>query len=458
MRSTPVVYGVLSILCVGLLPVVSTAKAGGLFLNTRGVRPTARAGAFVAGADDAGALWFNEAGLAQGTPNFTFDLTFVRQSVEYRRVDSGNNPQPAVRNKTPGIPAPTIAASFDLPSGARIAVGLAVPFGTLADYELDGPQRYSMGSQAGSAVMTLSAAWAKRLRRDLRFGVSVHNTIFQVANSVTMSGCLGQLVCAPEDPDFDVVGRIDQTTVFAPSVGAGVQWDFQPRTTLGASLRSPTYVTGTGKLQTRLPSSDLFDTSTILGDTAKVSFWLPPILRVAIQHSPVPRWNLEFGVDVEFWSVHKSFSIRPNNILLNDAPGIGTYEIGPIDIARNFRNSITVKAGLEKRPRPKDRIGFGFGYSFESSATPIEQLSVLTVEGPKHLLSGGVSYQGDRWKWYGTAGFVYTPTLQVDSATGKAAQLTPLRESDPGVIPSFVNWGEYKSHWIAIGVGMSRAL
>ena len=44
--------------------VPSVATAGGMYLSTRGVRPTGRAGAFVAGADDASALWFNPAGLA----------------------------------------------------------------------------------------------------------------------------------------------------------------------------------------------------------------------------------------------------------------------------------------------------------------------------------------------------------------------------------------------------------
>ncbi|HEX4513004.1 MAG TPA: hypothetical protein VH054_05690, partial [Polyangiaceae bacterium] len=45
------------------------AHAGGLYFSDRGVRPLARGGAFVAGADDLGAMWYNPAGLvdAQGT-------------------------------------------------------------------------------------------------------------------------------------------------------------------------------------------------------------------------------------------------------------------------------------------------------------------------------------------------------------------------------------------------------
>src|SRR5262245_12219863 len=84
------------------------AHAGGMYLPTRGVRPTGRAGAFVAGADDPSSMWFNPAGLAHlhgGT--FLADAGFVHQSIEYDRVDSGGNQQPTVSNQAPGVPVPS---------------------------------------------------------------------------------------------------------------------------------------------------------------------------------------------------------------------------------------------------------------------------------------------------------------------------------------------------------------
>ena len=39
------------------------ASAGGFYLTDRGVRPLGRGGAFIAGADDQHAVWYNPAGL-----------------------------------------------------------------------------------------------------------------------------------------------------------------------------------------------------------------------------------------------------------------------------------------------------------------------------------------------------------------------------------------------------------
>ena len=45
----------------------SEARAGGMLLPVRGVRTVERAGALIAGADDADALWLDPAGLAHLT-------------------------------------------------------------------------------------------------------------------------------------------------------------------------------------------------------------------------------------------------------------------------------------------------------------------------------------------------------------------------------------------------------
>ena len=65
----------------------SEARAGGMLLPVRGVRTVERAGALIAGADDADALWLDPAGLAHltgdGKIQLLFDAAFVSQSVDY---------------------------------------------------------------------------------------------------------------------------------------------------------------------------------------------------------------------------------------------------------------------------------------------------------------------------------------------------------------------------------------
>src|SRR5438270_4928440 len=87
--------------------VAAPASAGGLGLPVQGVRSLERAGALVAGADDADALWLDPAGLAHsagaGHQALLFDVAYVYQPVTYSQ---------GATNQQPGSPAPTLAAAY----------------------------------------------------------------------------------------------------------------------------------------------------------------------------------------------------------------------------------------------------------------------------------------------------------------------------------------------------------
>src|SRR5271154_1505254 len=63
----------------------SIAHAGGLYVPDRGVRPLGRGGAFVAGADDLGAIWYNPAGLADAGSAVLVDFAWPDFSAQYTR-------------------------------------------------------------------------------------------------------------------------------------------------------------------------------------------------------------------------------------------------------------------------------------------------------------------------------------------------------------------------------------
>src|SRR5689334_10207926 len=95
------------------LLVARVAHAGGLFIPDSGAQPQARAGAFVAKADDATALAHNPAGLAllPGTQLY-LDANFVRMSLSYTR--SGRyepTPAPLPPHSYDGMPYPTVTDS-----------------------------------------------------------------------------------------------------------------------------------------------------------------------------------------------------------------------------------------------------------------------------------------------------------------------------------------------------------
>src|ERR1051325_8770345 len=98
-------------LLAGVLGAPGDAAAGSMMLPVRGVRTVERAGALIAGADDADALWLNPAGLAHlagdGHKALLFDAAYVYQTVDYTRIDSGGNQLAPVSNQQPGQPIPT---------------------------------------------------------------------------------------------------------------------------------------------------------------------------------------------------------------------------------------------------------------------------------------------------------------------------------------------------------------
>ena len=136
----------------------AAAWAGGMTLPVRGVQTVERAGALIAGADDAGSLWPDPAGLAHlagdGRNELLFDIAYVAQGVDDVRIDSGGNRLASVSNQQSGSPIPTVAATLGIGDRLVLAGGLAAPFAGLHRYA--GPQRYASASLASSAFIYIT--------------------------------------------------------------------------------------------------------------------------------------------------------------------------------------------------------------------------------------------------------------------------------------------------------------
>jgi long-chain fatty acid transport protein len=103
-------------LCFATLPSVS--HAGGFYLLDRGVRPLGRGGAFVAGADDAHAIWYNPAGLVDAGNGLLLDASMVLFSNTYTRNVQYDAQSASVRlapteGSSAPIPVPTLVFTHD---------------------------------------------------------------------------------------------------------------------------------------------------------------------------------------------------------------------------------------------------------------------------------------------------------------------------------------------------------
>jgi long-chain fatty acid transport protein len=439
-----------------------TAQAGGLQLASRGVRPTARGGAFIAGAEGLGSFGFNPAGvaaLARDAHRYValVDLGFVRQSASYTRIDSGMNPQPPVSNEAPGLPIPTVAASMDIGKDGAVAFGIYAPYAGLGKYPEAGPQRYSLVDLSQSLLAIFEVTYGHQLGERIRLGVGLQNMVFYMDSTVAFSACPGETICAPEDPEFDAVGKVTQLSPFNPSAVAGAQISVTDWLRVGAAAQLPFFIGGSGKIQTRLPSSGFFEGADVRGDQAEVSFTLPAALRLGVEVAPVPGWKAELATQYEFWSQHDEFLIEPKDVRIENAAGVGTYEVGELRIPRKFENTVAVNLGVEGQPLSSMPLTVLAGYSFETAAAPDEYLTVLTVDGARHLFAAGAGYQFGAWKLDAALGFVMVADREVTPEEGKAPQLSPIRDDSDEPLEVYVNWGEYTSSWLVIGAGLSRA-
>jgi long-subunit fatty acid transport protein len=432
----------------------SEARAGGMLLPVRGVRTVERAGALIAGADDADALWLNPAGLAHligdGKIQLLFDAAFVSQSVDYARIDSGGNQLASVSNQQPGMPIPTIAAALGIGDRLVIAGGIAAPYAGLHRYDDDGAQRYTSVSLDGSAFVYLTAGAAYMLSDQLRVGATLMDVVSKLSSRVVLSGCPGQTVCAPEDPDFDVLGQVSQTDVIAPSGSVGVQYDAARIATLGLAFQAPSRVSATGKFMSRLPSSAFFNGARVVGDESDLSFTLPPVIRAGIELHPMPALRIEVALNTELWSMHDEIDITPHDIRIENAAGVGTYAVGDIVIPRKFKTSFAPAIGAEWHG---SELMLGAGFSYETAAASPGYVSVLTVDSAKYLVGIGGGYEAGGWQIGASAGVALLADVEVSLADGKVTQLSPIRDQPSTVV---ANAGSYKSHYLIAGLRFAR--
>lgn len=447
----------LAVLVVVLAPL--TASAGGMTLHTRGVRPTARSGAFVAGADDVGAMWFNPAGLARLAAGATatdvlVDAALVSQSGEYHRIDSGGNDAGTVENQAAGKPIPSIAAGFDLGEDGVLGAGIYAPYAGLMKFDEEGAQRYSLIDMSPSVIVTMAVGVGWKIGDKLRVGATVQNWVQLLEQRIVVSGCPGETVCAPEDPEFDSLVEISQQDFFNPSGSVGVQYDAAERVTLGAAFQAPIRMSGGATLRTRLPSSGFYDGATVAGDRGEVAYTLPAVIRAGVEVRPTPLWRLEVAANAELWSMHDEMTITPDDMRIEGAPGVGTYELGPMSLPRNYRNSYAGSLGVEGQPSASLPLRVLAGYTYETAAAPDAYLSVLTFDGAKHVVTGGLGYAFGRFTVDAVFGYGLVEEREVTMEEAASPQLTPVRDPNEPPLEVYVNQGAYRTSWLIAGLGL----
>lgn len=458
-----------ALLAAVLLP--REAHGGGLYLTDRGVRPLGRGGAFVAGADDLGAAWYNPAGLADAGSAVLADFVWLRFTNEYTRrtqvIDAAGAVRvatsPSVEGVTPLLPIPTLAGSFAF--GARkefvVAASLLAPYTAIPTYPLTvngapAPSRYSLVSLDGSLLVIPGLSFAYKPMEEVRVGVGVNALAgtFQ-ATEVFSASPPDRLLSAPEDPAYDALSRLRVGPIFAPSANAGVVVAPLPLLRIGLSAQLPFVVRAPATVDVRLPSAAPFDRARQEGDEAEVRFVLPAVLRAGVEVRPTSSLRVEVAYVRELWSAHDRIDITPKNVTLVGVTGFPSpFAVSPISTPRRFQDVGSFRAGSEYA---FDVGGYGLlaraGVSYEPSAIPNAYLSPLTVDPDKLVASLGASLKvGTHWRFDAVYAHVFAKDADVNPAEAAVPRVNPVLGNPTAT--EAVNGGHYAVSAGIAGLGL----
>jgi long-chain fatty acid transport protein len=456
-------------LALALVFAAGPASAGGIYFSDRGVRPMGRGGAFVAGADDLGAVWYNPAGLADAKTGILVDFAVLRFSAEYTRVlrvvDADDTVRyissPTVTGHSPVLPFPTIAASYAF--GKRqeytIAGAAHAPYEALASYPttIDGrpaSSRYALGSFDGSAASFVGAYFAYKATEELRVGIGLGAFVgFFQSSAIFSISPPDRLLAAPEQPEFDAESRFRIGPIFAPSGNLGVTWVPLKALRLGGSFQLPTVVSSHTRLDVRLPTSTVFDGARIAGKDAHVRFTLPAIVRAGIEVRPIDEVRIEATYVREFWGMHDEIELTPENIAIEGASGLPRrVPVPPVKVPRGFQASNSFRLGGELTFKVwQYATTLRAGANYETSAIPADYLSLFTIDMDKLTLAvGGGLHVDEHWRFDLTYAHLFASSVDVSPDTAKIPRVNPLSGNAP---PEAINGGQYSASADLFGVG-----
>lgn len=446
--------------------------ASGLYFSDRGVRPLGRGGAFVAGADDVGATWYNPAGLADAGTSLLVDASWLNFSADFTRATNVTDANgaihtytfPTVHGSSPFLPIPTIGASYNFGKKKEFtaAFSLIAPYTSITSFPqtLNGapaPSRYSLISLDGSLLVVPGVYFAWKPIEQIRLGGGLQMLTGTFKSTIDFSASVpDRVLTAPEDPNYDAYSQLSVGPIFAPSANGGVTIVPDKHVRIGVSGQLPFVIDAPGTTNVRLPTAAVFDNAQQVGDNVHVRFELPAIFRAGVEVRPIEALRIEGTFVREFWTTQHAIDITVENVALTGVTGFPSpFKVANISIPRNFDNANSFRLGGEYTipvPKTEYAIDLRAGFNYDQSAVPTAYLSPLTIDLNKYTVSlGGGLHIGTHWRLDAVYAHIFTADQYVDPAIAASPAINPVK-GNPTATES-VNGGTYSARADVIGVG-----
>ena len=435
------------------------ASAAGFFLPTRGVEASGRGGANVAPhRADLNSIWYNPAGLALiDDLQLTVDAALVGVSDTHlrapRQMDDGSTrTYETVQNQSPPNVIPQIVIGGSTPHpDIGWAVGGYTHYAGTARYPQDGPQRYVLIDNVGSAMGYLHGAVGWQVTERLALGAGIQNFMGELRIVATGSGYTG-MFGDPEDEDLDVMAIATMRDFVGLTGNLGVTFRIHDRLQSGLSLQLPHSIRDSqATLETRMPDHPAYDNAQTSNDRVALEVPYPFYLRGGLRYVS-PSFDAELAVVYQHWSVVDQFVADPDEVEVTGVPGVDSMPVSPIVVPQEFRNTVSVHLGGEYRLATA--VDLRAGYVFERGAVPDHRYSVMALDPDKHQLSAGGSYHfgtdRQRVSIDLTTAYIAMPSKEITNS--EVRQVNP--SSPDGEHSLVVGNGTYEHRGFIVGLGV----
>lgn len=432
------------------------ALGAGFFLPTRGVESTGRGSASIAPhRADLNALWFNPAGLTLlGDLELTIDLALVGLNVAHQRAprtlpDSSVRTYEPVNNQAGPMTIPQILIGGPTPHPKIFwAAGAYTPYTGSARYPADGPQRYVLVDNVGSALGYIHGAVGWQVTDRLSIGAGIQNFIGSFRIVTVASGYVG-IFGDPEDEDLDLLAVTTISSFFGPTANLGATYDLTPNLRLGLSAQLPhIFRDKNATIDTEIPEHAAYDNAQISDNKADITIPFPFFIRGGLRYF-TDRYDLEIALVYQHWSMLDVVHVRPHSADITGVPGIGSIPVANFVVPQRFRNTFSAHLGGEFSLT--DTFALRGGYVFERGAVPDSQYSVFALDPDKHQLSLGLSQRFQSLTLHLTGSAILMPSKQI--TTSEVRQINP--SDDNGELGIIVANGTYDHFGYMAGIGLN---
>lgn len=451
-----------------LLP-FQLASAAGMFIAPQGVRPLARGGAFVAGADDANAINYNPAAITASPNGVLADVGLPIQTSTYQRtvLNGDTAGYQSVEGKGLGLPSPSLGGvhDFHLIKGLRFGLGVSAAYPLLQNWpetksnSAPAAQRYAIENYNGTAMVKMAAGGAYAITDWLSIGATFQLVAGNFGSQVRASACDGAICTQAENPSYDTVIQMRSSMIMVPGAQVGVL--IQPLSWLriGAAWESAYKIDHSAEFHIRLPTADVYQGAQLNTPVPKgsVAFTLPQVVRAGIEARYKELMRIEAAFVWENWSAHKKIDVNLGKTRITNVTGLQDYDLAPVTIYRGFRDTWSIRLGGEISPmirsgRPLILRG---GIMYEPSAVPNSTLTAMSVDLNKFMLAGGAAVR------IGKSLFIeatYAHVFMFDRTVTNSVvfQANPTRPAWEGRTP--IGNGHYSSHADIFGLGLRMLL